>query len=128
MRAHRRSEGLQAGTRHHSFPRALWLLVCGVSGCTFIGDAIQDRCEVLCRDVGDLVAECQPFGLAWSDFGADDETDFTNQCQAEWGRERLELTASDLRRALDDCELTRQALEEGEVDCQEYLALVGLEL
>jgi hypothetical protein len=77
--------------------------------------------------VGAEVAGCQNedrlAGLGWNDFGARNRSDFVNQCQRQWDRERLDLSASDLRLSLQACGQTIKEL--GAIECEEILALYG---
>jgi hypothetical protein len=94
------------------------------TGCNALSGLVEDRCETLCRSVGTEITSCG--ALSWTDFGAESRTEFVGQCQDDWNAERLDLTASDLRRALDDCDATLEILPE--LSCQEYVALFGGEL
>jgi hypothetical protein len=76
---------------------------------------------VLCQNVAARLDECKPSSLAWSDLGARTRNDFANQCRQQWDRERLDLTASDLRVALETCTDTSRAL--ADLECEEITAL-----
>lgn len=80
-----------------------------------------DKCEVLCQQVGQQLATCKPASLTWNNLGARSRADFVNQCRTQWDRERLDLTASDLRLALQACRDTTQALDD--LSCEEIVAL-----
>ncbi len=82
-----------------------------------------DRCENLCTSVGVKLASCKPDGLTWNDLGARSRSDFVNQCQLQWARERTDLSASDLQLALEACRDTSREL--GTLSCDEMLALYG---
>ncbi len=88
-----------------------WLAGCG------------DKCEVLCQNVGQQLADCKPDSLSWVDLGARNRTDFVNQCRNQWERARLDLSATDLRLALQACRDTNQEL--GTLTCEETVALYG---
>ena len=85
--------------------------------------ACGDRCENLCSSVGLELATCKPDSLTWNDLGARSRSDFVNECQLQWDRERSDLSASDLELALDACRDTRNGL--GDLSCEEILALYG---
>jgi hypothetical protein len=96
----------------------LVLVVAVVSGC-------GDKCEVLCTNVGQRLQNCKPDTMSWNDLGARGRGDFVNQCRTQWGRERLDLSATDLRLALEACRDTNQELPT--VSCEEMVALYGVE-
>ena len=93
------------------------LLAVALAGC-------GDKCEVLCQNVGARVAACKPESMSWNDLGARTRTDFVNQCRNQWSRERLDLSATDLRLALQACRDTSQ--EVTDLSCEEIVALYGL--
>ncbi|MCB9686759.1 MAG: hypothetical protein H6738_13455 [Alphaproteobacteria bacterium] len=99
-------------------PRAAFALMVTavVAGC-------GDRCENLCTSVGTELGTCKPASLTWNDLGARSRADFVNQCQQQWGRERIDLSASDLRLALQACKDTQRELDT--LTCEEVLALYG---
>ncbi|MCA9490884.1 MAG: hypothetical protein KC621_13240 [Myxococcales bacterium] len=99
-------------------PRAAFALMVTavVAGC-------GDRCENLCTSVGLELGTCKPQSLTWNDLGARSRSDFVNQCQQQWGRERIDLSASDLRLALAACKDTQRELDT--LTCDEVLALYG---
>jgi hypothetical protein len=95
---------------------ALVVLTALTTGC-------GDRCEQLCANVGSRLNDCTPASLSWADLGARNRSDFVNQCQRQWGAERIDLSASDLRLALDACDETNKDLPG--ITCDEILALYG---
>jgi hypothetical protein len=101
-----------------SFRAAVAALLLGCAGC-------GDKCEVLCQQVGNELATCKPASLTWNNLGARSRAHFVSQCRTQWGRERLDLTASDLRLALQACRDTTQALDD--LSCEEIVALYAPE-
>jgi hypothetical protein len=92
-----------------------WILVGALTaGC-------GDKCEQLCTNTAAELQACKPDSLSWQDLGARGRNDFVNQCRNQWGRQRLDLSATDLRLALQACQDTSQDL--GSVSCEELLAL-----
>ncbi len=83
--------------------------------------ACGDKCEVLCQNAGASLAECKPASVSWPDVGARNRNDFVNQCRQQWDRERIDLTQSDLRVALDICNDTSRDLSS--LTCEEITAL-----
>lgn len=92
----------------------LLLLAVGLGAC---GDA----CEQLCTNVGNELAECKPQSLSWNDLGARNRADFIDTCQDQWDRSRIDLSASDLRLALEACDDTSAEL--GDLECTDIVAL-----
>lgn len=91
----------------------------GSAGC-------GDKCEVLCQNVGDELASCKPDTLSWNDLGARNRADFVNECKQQWDRERIDLSASDLRLSLEACADTNRELGDArELQCEELVALYG---
>ena len=90
---------------------ALFLSACG------------DRCEALCRHVADRVEQCRPESITWADLGATSRGNFQRECEEAWDRTRLDLSANDLRLALDDCEAASQEIDT--LSCDELIALYG---
>jgi len=89
------------------------------TGCRFFTDA----CEDLCDEVADQVALCRPDSITWIDLGATNKTDYIQTCRDQWDRVTIDLSANDLRLALDDC---REAKDEvGTLTCDEIVALYG---
>jgi hypothetical protein len=95
---------------------ALASAVLGLAAC-------GDKCEILCQNVGDDLASCKPDTLSWNDLGARSRTDFVKQCKSQWDRERIDLSASDLRLSLEACADTRSELDD--LACEEIVALYG---
>ncbi len=95
---------------------AVWVAL-ALAGC-------GDKCEVLCQNVGARVSACKPESLTWNDLGARNRADFVNQCRSQWDRERLDLSATDLRLALEACRDTSQELTD--LSCEEVVALYAL--
>jgi hypothetical protein len=89
----------------------MWLGGCG------------DKCEVLCANVTRELGNCKPDSLSWNDLGARNRSDFNNECRQQWDRERIDLSASDLRLALETCADANQEIVE--LDCDEVMALYG---
>jgi hypothetical protein len=100
-----------------TLPASLWLALTlgAASGC-------GDNCEQLCIGVRDAIAECDPQSLSWNDLGARGPINFVTECRDQWDRERLNLSAPELRRALQACGDARKQLE---LSCDEVLALYG---
>jgi hypothetical protein len=92
----------------------LGLVLVALAGC---GDA----CEQLCTNVGNEVAGCKPQSLSWNDLGARNRGDFIDTCRDQWGRSRIDLSASDLRLALEACDDTNAEL--GDLECSDVVAL-----
>ena len=86
----------------------------GLAGC-------GDRCQQLCTNVGSTLAGCKPGSLSWNDLGARSRADFVNTCRDQWDRSRIDMSASDLRLALEACSDTNNEL--GRLQCPEILAL-----
>jgi len=97
---------------------ASWMLLI-LGGGALIG--CGDRCEQLCQQTSTRIAACRPDSLAWSDLGARSRQDFANTCREDWARVSHDLTASDLRVALEVCGDTSEALQR--MTCDEVLAL-----
>lgn len=92
----------------------LVVLAAGLAAC-------GDRCERLCTSVGAKLAACKPDSLDWNDLGARNRADFVDGCQDQWDRSRIDMSASDLRLALEACDDTDEELDL--LQCQEILAL-----
>ena len=99
-------------------PATVALLLCATFafGC-------GDRCQNLCNSVANRVAECRPESITWIDLGATSRTDYENSCKDQWDRVRLDLSANDLRLALEDCDAAND-LDES-LTCDEIVALYG---
>lgn len=82
-----------------------------------------DKCEVLCQSVGTRLANCKPDTMSWQDLGARGRNDFVNQCRDQWGRQRVDLSATDLRLALQACRDTNQEVDT--LECEDLIALYG---
>jgi len=91
----------------------------------FIASGCGDHCEQLCQTTGARVARCRSAGLAWADLGARSRADFVNQCRDDWDRASLDLSANDLREALEVCSEAQSELVR--MDCEEVDALYGQE-
>jgi hypothetical protein len=82
-----------------------------------------DKCEVLCTNVTRELGRCKPDSLSWNDLGARNRSDFSNECRQQWDRERIDLSASDLRLSLETCADANQELED--LNCEQIMALYG---
>jgi hypothetical protein len=85
--------------------------------------ACGDKCEALCGDVADRIGTCRPESITWADLGATSRQNFENECERAWDRTRLDLSANDLRLALDDCQAASQEINT--LSCDELIALYG---
>ena len=90
------------------------LLALALTGC-------GDSCEQLCTGVGNELASCKPASLSWNDLGARNRADFVDACQDQWNRSRIDLSASDLRLALEACDDTTAELQD--LECTDIVAL-----
>jgi hypothetical protein len=82
------------------------------------------RCERLCCDMGDALAECVDEQFTWSDIGASDRDDFVRRCSAEWDRASAGLTAYEIQQATLTCRDVRRDLRrEGGESCESLRAL-----
>ena len=97
-------------------PATLLLVLAALAGC-------GDRCQRLCGDVADRISTCRPESITWADLGATSRQNFVGECKDAWDRARIDLSASDLRLALEDCDAARQEL--GTLSCDEMIALYG---
>ena len=97
---------------------ALLLIV----GSTF-ASGCGDRCQRLCETVSFRADDCRPESLTWADLGATSRGNFVDACEDAWDRARLDLSANDLRLALEDCALARQEVDT--LSCDEMIALYG---
>ena len=96
---------------------ALLVAIVLPAGCRLF----TDRCEDLCDEVADQVALCRPESISWIDLGATSKNDYVETCRDQWDRVTIDLSANDLRLALDDC---REAKDEVEtLSCDEIVAL-----
>jgi len=96
---------------------ALRALVCtlGVVAAWGCGDS----CEQLCQRTAQRLAECKPDALAWVDLGATSRRDFVETCRDDWDRTSADLSANDLRIALELCDST----DVEALSCDEITAL-----
>lgn len=90
---------------------------------TMVSAGCGDKCEVLCANMGNRLRECKPDTLSWNDLGAHNRNHFVNECRQQWDRERVDLSASDLRLSLQACADTNQEL--AAIDCEEVVVLYG---
>jgi len=61
--------------------------------------------------------------MTWIDLGATGRQDYVDTCRDQWDRVTIDLSANDLRLALDDC---REAKDEVPLlSCDEIIALYG---
>jgi hypothetical protein len=83
-----------------------------------------DHCEVLCQQAASRVAQCKGDALTWADLGARGKNDFSLRCRSEWDRSSSQLTATDLRVALEVCSETSRDLSK--MTCDEIVALYAV--
>ncbi len=98
---------------------ALVLAVALPSGCRLL----TDQCEDLCDAVADQVDECLPESISWIDLGATNKQNYIDTCRDQWDRVIIDLSANDLRLALDDCKEAKK--EVPTLSCDEIVALYG---
>ncbi len=82
-----------------------------------------DKCEQLCVQTANRIADCKPDSLTWADLGARRKEDFANACRTDWDRVSGNLTTSDLREALDVCEETQREITPERMSCDQINAL-----
>jgi hypothetical protein len=77
----------------------------------------------LCNSVAGRVADCRPDSITWIDLGATSRADYEDSCRDQWDRVRIDLSANDLRLALEDCAAANQEVDT--LTCDEIVALYG---
>jgi hypothetical protein len=97
-------------------------LLAGLTGGVLLAGC-GDKCEVLCTSVTREIGNCKPESMSWNDLGARNRSDFSNECRQQWDRERIDLSASDLRLSLETCADADEELED--LECAEVMALYG---
>ncbi len=105
-----------------SRPLLVGLLLVG--GLPLVGGC-GDQCEQLCVQASTRLQRCKPDGMDWRDLGARSRNDFANSCRTDWERVSSDLTATEVREALDVCRDTRAALDE--LSCDEVAAIYAEE-
>ncbi len=79
-------------------------------------------CEQACNDVGRRLKRCLAgWSADWEDLGAQDQSDFQDQCVAAWDEAVSDMEPRELDAALDECASAVQQLRD--TSCDELRAL-----
>ena len=87
-------------------PIRTWMMVAAV----LVVQGCGDNCEQLCGQLGTRIDTCKPETLDWVELGARSRADYVGSCRDDWEAEASNLTASDLRVALDVCDDSSRVL------------------
>jgi hypothetical protein len=84
--------------------------------------ACANDCEQTCTDAGRRISRCMGgWSADWEDVGADDRSDFEDQCVAEWETAFADLEQREVEVALDQCSVAVTQLRQ--MSCDELRAL-----